>query len=127
MNNYNYMYNYSINTTYLDIEDEKQDTQYRKELLNVFNISEYRHDTIMQSMKTIFEQWKDNKQIIEIIKTLSDNETTFPIELSQETAFMMLFSFQNFYFFHKTLCELERNSKIPPELYNKIIQNLQKK
>jgi len=121
------MYNYSINTTYLDIEDEKQDTQYRKELLNVFNISEYRHDTIMQSMKTIFEQWKDNKQIIEIIKTLSDNETTFPIELSQETAFMMLFSFQNFYFFHKTLCELERNSKIPPELYNKIIQNLQKK
>ena len=31
------MYNYSIKTTYLDIEDAKQDTQYRKEFLEVFN------------------------------------------------------------------------------------------
>ena len=28
------MYNYSINTTYLDIEEIDQDTQYRKELLD---------------------------------------------------------------------------------------------
>ena len=41
------MYNYSIITTYLDIRDQKQDTQYRKELLDVFNIEQYDHQTII--------------------------------------------------------------------------------
>ena len=41
------MYNYSINLTYLDIDDDKQDTQYRKELLDVFSIKHYEHETIM--------------------------------------------------------------------------------
>ena len=121
------MYNYSINTTYLDIEDENQDTQYRKELLDAFNIPEYRHDTIMKAMKNLFNKYKNNKQVIEILIALTTNETTFPIELTQETAFMMLFSFQNFYFFHKALCNLERNSSINIELYDKIIKLLQKK
>ena len=44
------MYNYSINLTYLDIEDDKQDTQYRKELLDVFDIKQYEHETIMTSI-----------------------------------------------------------------------------
>ena len=30
-------------------------------------------------------------------------------------------------FFHNALCDLERNENINPELYDKIIQNLQKK
>jgi hypothetical protein len=121
------MYNYSINTTYLDIEDEKQDTQYRKELLDVFNIEEYRHESIMNCMTNIFEKYGTNKQVVNILKTLIENETKFPIDLTQETAFMMLFSFQNFYFFHKALCDLERNENINLELYDKIIKNLQKK
>ena len=120
------MYNYSIITTYLDIRDEKQDTQYRKELLDVFNIEQYDHQTIMQSMKIIFEKYKLHNQIINILQTLIKNETKFPIELDQETAFMMMFSFENFYFFHKALGELERNENINNELYNKIIKNLQK-
>ena len=121
------MYNYSINTTYLDIEDEKQDTQYRKELLDVFNIEEYRHESIMNSIKNIFEKYGTHKQVVNILKSLIENETKFPIDLTQETAFMMLFSFQNFYFFHNALCDLERNENINLELYDKIIQNLQKK
>ena len=35
------MYNYSIKTTYLDLDDEKQDTQFRKELLDVFGVKGY--------------------------------------------------------------------------------------
>ena len=120
------MYNYSINTTYLDIEDEKQDTQYRKELLDAFNIEQYDHQTIMQSMKIIFEKYKLHNQIINILQTLI-GKLKFPIELDQETAFMMMFSFENFYFFHNALGELERNENINMELYNKIIKNLQKK
>jgi hypothetical protein len=121
------MYNYSIITTYLDIRDEKQDTQYRKELLDVFNIEQYDHQTIMQCMKIIFEKYKLHNQVINILQTLIENETKFPIELDQETAFMMMFSFENFYFFHKALVELERDENINNQLYNKIIKNLQKK
>jgi len=121
------MYNYSINTTYLDIEDEKQDTQYRKELLDVFNIIEYKHETIMTSIHSIFEKYGTHKQVIDILKILIASEQRFPFEVDQETAFMMLFSFQNFYFFHNALCDLERNENINPELYDKIIKNLQKK
>ena len=40
------MYNYSINLTYLDIDDDKQDTQYRKELLDVFDIKQYEHEKV---------------------------------------------------------------------------------
>ena len=55
------------------------------------------------------------------------NNCDFPIELDQATAFTTMFSFHNFYLFHNALCDLERNSKINDELYNKIIKNLQKK
>ncbi len=65
------MYNYSIITTYLDIEDEKQDTQYRKELLDVFNIKQYDHQTIMQSIKILFEKYKVHNQVVNILQTLN--------------------------------------------------------
>ena len=75
----------------------------------------------------IKENFRSISSLCNILKTLIKNETTFPIDLTQETAFMMLFSFQNFYFFHNALCDLERNENINLELYDKIIQNLQKK
>ena len=42
------MYNYSIQTTYLDIDDKKQDTQYRKEYLQAFNLEQF--DNISQTV-----------------------------------------------------------------------------
>ncbi len=121
------MYNYSIKITYLDIEDAKQDTQYRKELLDIFNITEYNYHLISNTMKIIFDKYKEHKQIKNILEQVITHENKFPINLDKETAFMMLFSFQNFYFFHKALCDLERNLTINSELYDKLIKNLQKK
>ena len=120
------MYNYSIKTTYLDLDDEKQDTQFRKELLDVFGVSEYCHKTFMTTIDTIYNKYKNNKQVENILNEVKNN-CHFPFELDQATAFTTLFSFQNFYLFHNALGELERNSKINDELYDKIIQNLQKK
>ena len=53
------MYNYSINTTYLDLDDEKQDTQFRKELLDVFGVSEYCHKTFMTTIDTIYNKYSE--------------------------------------------------------------------
>ena len=120
------MYNYSIKLIYLKLDDKKQDTQFRKELLDVFGVPEYRHKTFMATIDTIYNKYKNNKQLEEILNEVKNN-CRFPFELDQATAFTMMFSFENFYLFHSALGELERNSKINDELYDKIIQNLQKK
>uniref|UniRef100_A0A6C0J8V4 Uncharacterized protein n=1 Tax=viral metagenome TaxID=1070528 RepID=A0A6C0J8V4_9ZZZZ len=119
------MYNYSINTTYLDIKDEDQDTQYRKELLEVFMLHEYRHKPIMKTIEFCFKQYGEQHQV-KIILTELIKHSTFPFGLDQATAFTILFSFENFYYFHKALKNMERNSTINPELYKNIIENLQK-
>ena len=121
------MYNYSIKTTYLDLDEQfEQDTQYRKELLDVFGVTEYSHETFMNSIDSMFQKMEDNKQLATILDEVIKN-CCFPFKLDQTAAFTMMFSFENFYFFHKALCDLERNSTINDELYDKIIKNLQKK
>ena len=120
------MYNYSIKTTYLDLDDDKQDTQFRKELLDVFGVTEYSHETFMNTIDSMFQKMEDNKQLATILDEVIKN-CRFPFKLDQTTAFTMMFSFQNFYFFHKALCDLERNSLITDETFNEIIKNLQKK
>ena len=126
MNKYIQMYNYSINLTYLDIEDDKQDTRYRKELLDVFDIKQYEHETIMTSIDTIYDKFGKHKQIQAILEELMKN-SSFPFEIGKKTAFTMLFSFENFYLSHNAFQQLERISNIETNLYDKIIQNLQKK
>tara|TARA_B110000902_G_scaffold78432_1_gene93408 strand:- start:81 stop:443 length:363 start_codon:yes stop_codon:yes gene_type:complete len=120
------MYNYSINTTYLDIEEIDQDTQYRKELLEAFMIPEYKHETIMDSIDVSFKKYGEQTQV-KVILTELIKHSKFIFRLDQATAFTILFSFDNFYYFHNALCEMERNTNINPELYQNIIKNLQKK
>jgi hypothetical protein len=120
------MYNYSINTTYLDIEEIDQDTQYRKELLEAFMIPEYKNETIMDSILLLFLKYGQQTQV-KLILTELIKHSKFIFSSDIPTAFTMLFSFDNFYYFHNALCEMERNTNINPELYQNIIKNLQKK
>ena len=55
------MYNYSIKTTYLDLDDEKQDTQFRKELLLVFGVPEYQHKTFMTTIDSLYNKYKNKR------------------------------------------------------------------
>ena len=120
------MYNYSINLTYLDIDDDKQDTQYRKELLDVFSIKHYEHETIMSCIDGVYNKFKQHTQIQNILQELINN-SSFPFEIDKKTAFTMLFSFENFYLSHNAFQQMERISNIETNLYHKIIKNLQKK
>ncbi len=63
------MYNYSINTTYLTLDEDKQDTQYRKEYLSVFNLENYDEDVIMNTVDTLYKTYKDNDQIKKMLST----------------------------------------------------------
>ena len=114
------MYNYSIKTTYMDIEDDKQDTQYRKEYLSAFNIEQYEEKIIMEIISNLYEKYKNNEQIINL---LNDEKNNNIYGFNEELSFILFFSFEKFYYFHKALRQLNSNKNIDTE----IIKNLQKK
>ena len=118
------MYNYSINTTYLTLDDDKQDTQYRKEYLSVFNLEKYDEDVIMNTVDTLYKTYKDNEQIKKLFSIGKENCI---YSLNDEMTFILMFSFESFHYFHKCLKELERNNVISGETFDEIIKNLQKK
>ena len=114
------MYNYSIKTTYLDIENDIQDTQYRKEYLSAFDLEYYEEKKIMNTITELYKKYKDNKQINDLLQFGKQNNI---YGFNDEMTFILFFSFEKFYYFHKALCQLNNNKNIDCE----IIKNLQKK
>ena len=114
------MYNYSIPTTYLDIDDIKQDTQYRKEYLQIFNLEQFDNKSITITTDHLFNKYKNNKKISSLIQFNRNNNI---YAFSDNIAFMLFFSFEHFYYFHKALQLLNQNKIID----DKLIQILQKK
>ena len=104
------MYNYSIKITYLDIENEIQDTQYRKEYLSAFNLENYEEETIMDTINDLYHKYKDNKQINGLLQFGKQNNI---YSFNDEMTFILFFSFEKFYYFHKALCQLNNNENIP--------------
>ena len=118
------MYNYSINTTYLTIANDKQDTQYRKEYLSVFNLENYDEDIIMNCVNDLYQKYKINEQIKNLFAI---GKETSVYALNDDLTFILFFSFESFHYFHNCLKELERNNVISDKTLNEIIKNLQKK
>tara|TARA_X000000368_G_scaffold346892_1_gene286343 strand:+ start:1194 stop:1538 length:345 start_codon:yes stop_codon:yes gene_type:complete len=114
------MYNYSIKTTYLDIENDIQDTQYRKEYLSAFNLENYDEEIIMDTINNLYQKYKDNKQLTELLQFGKQNNI---YNFNDEMTFILFFAFEKFYYFHKALCQLNNDKNIDCE----IIKNLQKK
>tara|TARA_Y200000002_G_scaffold381604_1_gene396073 strand:+ start:4733 stop:5113 length:381 start_codon:yes stop_codon:yes gene_type:complete len=120
------MYNYSFYCTYLDAStnDHKQDTIYRQEILKAFNLMVYDHEKMMDTISKLYNKYKENTQIKEIITLLKEsNKYSFLFNNSQDL-FTLLFSFEYFYYFHTCIAELEQSSCITNIIYEKIIKIL---
>ena len=120
------MYNYSFYCTYLDVSknDLKQDTIYRQEILKAFNLIMYDHEKMMDSISNLYNKYKENTQIKEIMTLLKEsNKYSFLFNNSQDL-FTLLFSFEYFYYFHTCIAELEQSSSITDIIYEKIIKIL---
>ena len=91
------MYNYSIKTTYLNVDDNLKDTQYRKEYLSAFNLEEYNEKIIFETIDLLYNKFKNNKQIIELLKMNENNI----FGLSQQDTFYYFFHLRNFITFIK--------------------------
>ena len=121
------MYNYSFNTTYLDLSDNLQDNQYRTDLLTAFSLQSYTHEPIMKEIYSLFDKLKHNIQFTILIDTYIINQKQFPMQIDQKTAFMILFSFEYFHYMHKCLGYLLNNKPINEEYFQTFVSLIQKK
>ena len=120
------MYNYSFYCTYLDVSsnENKQDTVYRQEILKAFQLMIYDHEKMMNIIDNLYEKFKENTQIKEILNTLKENNKYSFLFNNLKDLFTLLFSFEYFYYFHTCLAELEQSSSISDIIYEKFIKVL---
>jgi hypothetical protein len=85
------MYNYSLKLTY---QDKDNDTIYRKELLDAFNLKEYT-DEINRYIDELYNKVKDDYADIIKCITVNDPLTMFRT-LNENDCFMILFSWEYF-------------------------------
>jgi len=120
------MYNYSFYCTYLDVSsnENKQDTVYRQEILKAFQLMIYDHEKMMNIIDNLYEKFKENTQIKEILNILKENNKYSFLFNNLKDLFTILFSFEYFYYFHTCLAELEQSSSISDIIYDKFIKVL---
>lgn len=121
------MYNYSIKLQYKNLDEEHSDTQYRKELLDVFSLKDY-NEEIIKKQDTLFQQLKD--EYTEITKCVINNDRLALIRnVSENDAFMILFSWDYFYDNHNLISAILNNKdrkvidKLKKKLINIILRN----
>lgn len=112
------MYNYSIKLTYKDLEsDEASDTQYRKELLAVFDMEEYTEE-ILEKQDNLFE--KINHHYSDIISLIRNNDRLSLIRnLTDKDCFMILFSWDYFNLNHNLISSVLKEESVEILVENK--------
>ena len=86
------MYNYSIKLDYINRSDDETDTQYRKEILAVFDLKEYSNE-IIEKQDLLFS--KVEKEYDEILEYLKKNDRLALIRnITKKDCFMILFSWE---------------------------------
>ena len=120
------MYNYSFYCTYLDVSsnEHQQDTFYRQEILKAFNLMVYDHEKMMTTITDLYNKYKENEQIIEILKILKETNKYSFLFNNVSDLFTLLFSFEYFYYFHSCIAELEQSTSISDIIYEKFIKVL---
>jgi hypothetical protein len=101
------MYNYSLNLTYRD----NNDTVYRKEILETFNLKEY-SNKINEEIDNLYEIHKN--YYIDIIKSIQEYHPMALASLAfgkmkDKECFMVLFSWDYFYENHQYLHSIINN------------------
>ena len=118
------MYNYSIKTTYLDLDDDKQDTQYRKELLQVFELAEYTNK-INEHIDALYEKVKSQYQ--DVIQCVKNNDPMVMFRtLDENGCFMILFSWDFFYEHHQLLSAILSKQENISDMKNLLIEKIKR-
>jgi hypothetical protein len=115
------MYNYTYDVSYLHIEGDAGDTAYRKQFLDVNNVTDWDKDSIMKNQDEIYLEFKDNEQFQNILaKAMENYQKIIPIPMDKESTLVLLFEYNIFECFHKCLKELKTKKKISDEIFTEI-------
>lgn len=140
-------YNYDLVPTYKMIEDpDDQDSLFRIQFLQAFGINddEYHPDIVSAVIDDLYERFRENRGIREILEAHplyhtqtppspsddhdNDNDPPVPVPSfgvndNSEMIFCMMFSFQLFDLFHRCIRHAKHGEEIPQNLRNEIIES----
>tara|TARA_B110000444_G_scaffold255437_1_gene289828 strand:+ start:18022 stop:18420 length:399 start_codon:yes stop_codon:yes gene_type:complete len=115
--------------TYNLIDDEDQSNIcYQAQLLQALKQVEYDDDKISVITGKIYDELKDNEEILEILDILSEKLIIFQFfkhnnkELDNTFVFSMLFSFDYFHIFHKLFSSYIINKSLEKNHFSQIKQ-----
>jgi hypothetical protein len=103
------MYNFNIKINYKNEEDDKKNIEYQNQLLSAFNVNNQNISKINEIQCKLYEIYKENECLRDILIYFKNNQKIIPLELSLKTCFVFLFSYDFFEQFH--LCLQDINSK----------------
>ena len=122
------MYNTDFVCTYKQHDEEEHDDMYRIQLLQVYNLDRWDDDVINNTKASIFNKYKDNLDMKEILNKASDSDKLSNIKLciadDDLTIFTGLFQYELFNLIHLCICDLEKSSKISALNKSNILNNL---
>lgn len=99
------VYDTSFSCTYIEIKGDEGDTQYRRELLKAFKLTEYVQDEVDKRIDFVYNilcknNNSDNSDI-NLLFSIVRKRNPWPIEFDSKMCIMMLFSFDYFFLFHE--------------------------
>ena len=102
------MYNTKLQLTYHNLEGDVGDTQYRKELLDVFSLKEFNLEEMNILIKQIYDILPKNKEFNCILKKNANDVNSDDLLLG----FMLCFTYNKFYLIHQYICDYLDNKII---------------
>ena len=91
------MYNFTYNVSYLNLTGDASDTAYRKQFLDVNNLSDWSKDSIIKNQDEIYLEFKDNEQFKNILtKAMEKYQKIIPIAMDKESTLVLLFEYHTF-------------------------------
>ena len=121
------MYKFDINIDYINYPEEEKDHQYKKQLLQVFDTNNHNILKINEIQCRLYNKYNKNESLLNLLKFFKNNQTIIPLELSLETCFIFLFSYDYFYMLHKCLQYINKNGIITKENCENIYFLIKKK
>ena len=103
------MYNFDMICTYklMDNDEDKQ-LMYQVQLLQLFNLQKYDSELLIDNINKLYDTFKENKNIIEII-----NNNPYKNQLMNDfLVFQTYFSFNTLDVFHKCLQDIKNKNSI---------------
>ena len=128
----NYNVNYKLNYV-IDDNDISQDTIYRKDIVNVFQLNDFFKNKniddniffkqLSDNVNNIYLKYKENHQIKTILNKIKE-KLKFPFELENDMLFMYLFRYDIFFYFHNCIIDLHNKNIISEPNFKLLINSI---